>query len=142
MLITTVYRVAAGLLLLGTVGHTFGGLLGTARGGRSGESGDQVLAQMKSVHFMWRGTDSTWYNFWMGNGLGVSALLLLAIVVLWTLGGLGADARRATLPIAWTALVSLILLTVCGFRYFSPVVGGAFGLVALLAGIAVVLSTV
>lgn len=143
MLISTFYRLAAVLLLLGALGHTFGGMLAQARGGQSGApaAADAVFAQMKSVHFTWQGADTTWYNFWMGNGLGVSALLLLAIVVLWTLGGLARGERRAALPIAWTAVVSLILVMACGFLFFSPFVGSVFGAVALLAGIGTVLST-
>jgi hypothetical protein len=83
------YHISAYLLILGTLGHTFGGMVGTLRKGRqSGVEADEVFAKMKSVHFKWNGADCTWFGFWLGNGLSVSALLLLAITVLWVLGGL------------------------------------------------------
>jgi hypothetical protein len=137
------YRVSAVLLLAGALGHTLGGMLGTARRGRQGSpEAERVFSAMKSVHFVWRGADSTWFGFWFGNGLCVSALLLLAIVVLWVLGGLDLELQRATMPIAWTTLLSLTLVSVLGFKYFGARVGAAFGLVALLIGIAVILSTI
>jgi hypothetical protein len=139
----TLYRVSAALLLVAGLGHTFGGMLGTARRGPAvGSEAAQVFSAMKSVHFVWRGADCTWFGFWLGNGLSVSALMLLAIVVLWVLGGLGLGLQRATMPIAWTALLSLLLLSTLGFKYFGARVGAAFGLVALLTGIAVIMSTV
>lgn len=135
------YGIGAYLLILGALGHTFGGMLGTARhGGQSGEPADVVFSNMKSVHFNWRGTDSTWYGFWLGNGLGVSALLLLAIVVLWTLGGLAPHQLRAVMPISWAAFISLALLSVLGFKYFATAPGVLFGLVAALTAIATVLA--
>jgi hypothetical protein len=91
---------------------------------------------MKAVHYRWQGADCTWYASWMGNGLGVSALLVLAITVLWVLGGLDRAQQPALLPVAWAAFVSLALVGVIGFRYFTPFIGIAFSLVALLAGVA------
>jgi hypothetical protein len=137
----SLYRISAYLLMLGFLGHTLGGMLGTSR--RAPEPGvpaDEVFHAMKSVHFTWQGADHTWYASWMGNGLSVSALLLLAIVILWVLGGLDASQRQAFAPIAWATVGSLALLAVLGFAYFSPFVGMVFGLVALLAGIATVRS--
>lgn len=136
------YRVAAGLLFLGTLAHTLGGMLKmSSKGPGAGPEADQVLSSMKSVHFNWRGTNSSWYKFWMGNGLGVSALLLLAIANLWVLGGLDPAGIRPLLALAWVTFVSLALLSILGFEYFSPIIGSIFGLIALLTGIAATLST-
>lgn len=64
-------------------------MLGTAKNGvKSGQEADEVFAKMKSVNFNWRGGICTWFNFWPGNGLGVSALLIVTITVLFTLGGM------------------------------------------------------
>jgi hypothetical protein len=135
------YRISACLLALGALGHTLGGMLGTARRGpQAGPEADEVMARMKAVRFTWRGADSTWYAWWMGNGLGVSALLVLPIVVLWCLGGDGA-ARRIPLPIAWSAFASVALLSGFGFKYFGKRIGSVFGLIAVLTGIAAALST-
>jgi hypothetical protein len=137
------YRISACLLILGTLGHTFGGMVGTLRKGRqSGVEEDEVFAKMKSVHFTWRGADCTWFGFWLGNGLAVSALLLLAITVLWVLGGLAPNQLAAVLPIAWAAFVCLVLLSVLGLKYFATRVGVGFGVIAALTGVAAVLSSI
>lgn len=140
MTTTILFRAAAILLALGTLGHTFGGMLGMARKGpQSGAEAERVLADMKAVRFSWRGADCTWYGFWMGNGLGVSALLLPAIVALWTLGATAAGAAGPLLPLAWTITGCLVLLAVIGVRHFAVQVGAVFGLVALLSGAGAVL---
>ena len=136
------YRISSGLLTAGFLGHTFGGMLKTAhRGPEAGPDADRVMSQMRAVHFTWRGTDSNWFDWWMGNGLSVSSLLLLAIVVLWALGG-EKSGRQMPLSVAWAAFASLALLTVFGFGYFGARIGSAFALTAVLTGGAVVLSTI
>lgn len=72
----------------------------------------------------------------MGNGLGVTALTILATVVLWVLGGLNPEQMKVLLSVAWTAFASLACLSALGFRYFVRRIGVAFGLIALLVGIA------
>src|SRR6266568_5201646 len=134
------YRISAALLLLATLGHTFGGMLGTARRGpRAGADADRVFGEMKSVLFQWQGADTTWFKFWLGNGLCVSALFLPAIVALWVLGGLGGldpTVRQATLPIAVGTLVGIALTSLLGFKYFGPRAGVGFGVITILIGIA------
>jgi hypothetical protein len=137
MSVFILYRIAAALLTLGLLGHTLGGMMGMARKGPgAGPEANQVLASMKAVHFKWRGADCTWYDFWMGNGLGVSALIILAIAVLWILGGAGSSGIQLLKPIAWAAFVSLALLAAVGFAYFPARIGAVFALIALLTGIA------
>lgn len=136
------YRIAAALLTLGFLGHTLGGMFGTARKGPgAGPEADQVLASMKAVRFKWRGADCTWYGFWMGNGLGVSALIILAIAVLWVLGGAGSSDIQTLRPIAWAAFASLALLAALGFVYFPKRIGLVFALIALLTGVANILTS-
>jgi len=135
------YRICAGLLLLATLGHTFGGMLGTARRGpRAGAEADRVFADMKSVRFKWQGADTTWFDFWLGNGLCVSAALFVPIVMLWVLGGLDATERRAMLPIAWAVVASMALTSLLGFKYFGSRPGVGFGVIAILAAIGIFVS--
>ncbi len=132
------YRICAGLLLLATLGHTLGGMLGTARTGpRAGAEADRVFRDMQFVHFTWQGADTTWFKFWLGNGLCVSALFLPAIVVLWVLGGVDSTVRQATLPIAVGTLVGIALTSLLGFKYFGPRAGIGFGVITILIGIAI-----
>jgi hypothetical protein len=132
------YRICAALLLLATLGHTFGGMLGTARRGpRAGPEADRVFADMKSVRFRWQGAETTWFGFWLGNGLVVSAAFLFPIAALWVLGGLDATQRHASLPIAWSVFAGLALTSLLGFKYFGPRAGVGFGVIAILTAIAV-----
>jgi hypothetical protein len=136
------FRISAYILMVGFLGHTLGGMLATAkRGVGAGAAADEVLARMKSVGFEWRGGKCTWFGFWMGNGLGVSALLIPVIVGLYTLGGLTADQIETLLPMAWAITISLAALSGLGFKYFAPRVGIVFGLIAILTGIATVQAT-
>lgn len=133
------FRAAAVLLALGTLGHTLGGMLGIARKGpEAGPEADRVLAEMKGVHFQWRGGDCTWFGFWMGNGLGVGALLVLPVSILWILGATAPGSAGPLLPLASIVTAVLGILAALGVRYFAPRVGAVFGLVALfsLAGTA------
>ena len=132
------YRICAGLLLLAAVGHTLGGMLGTARRGpKAGPEAEHVFSLMKSVHFKRQGADTTWFDFWLGNGLCVSAFMVTTIVALWVLGGLDSTQRTALLPLAWGAFASLALTSLLGFKYFGPRAGVVFGLIAILTGIAI-----
>ncbi len=133
------YRICAGLLLLATIGHTLGGMLGTARRGpMAGPEADRVFDAMKSVQFRWQGADTTWFKFWLGNGLCVSALFVPAIVALWVLGGLASIQRHALLPVAWAVFASIALVALLGFKYFGPRAGVGFSAIAILTAVAIV----
>src|SRR5262245_55702120 len=135
------YRISAGLLLLATLGHTFGGMLGTARRGpNAGPDVDRVIGEMKAVRFRWQGAETTWFRFWLGNGLCVSAALLVPIVALWVLGGLDAAQRGTALPVAWAVVASMALTSWLGFKYFGARPGVGFGVIALLTAIATIVS--
>lgn len=135
------FRISAGLLLLASLGHTFGGMLGTARRGpQAGPEADRVFADMKSVRFRWQGAATTWFDFWLGNGLCVSAFMLTAIVALWTFGGLDPSLATATRPLAWAVFASLALTSLLGFKYFGPRAGVGFGMIALLTAVAIVMA--
>lgn len=136
------YHIACYLLTLGFLAHTFGGILRPVLQKRkSGVPENDVFIQMKAVTFKWRGAKSTWFNWYVGNGLGVSALLILEMVTLWTLGSLTHEQVKIILAIPWAAFASLVLLTYLGFRFFAPLVGVTFGLIAILTGIAAYQST-
>lgn len=138
------YRICAGLLLLATVGHTLGGMLGTARRGpQAGPEADRVFADMKSVRFKWRGTDTTWFGFWLGLGLCTTAAWIVPIVALWVIGGLDVMIQQTTpiRVIAWSICVSMASTSWLGFKYFGPRPGVGFGLVAVLTAIANLLAS-
>lgn len=134
------FRAAAVLLALGTLAHTFGGMLGTARNGvQAGPEADRVFAEMKAVRFEWRGGDCSWFGFWMGNGLGLGALLVLPVSTLWLLGAAEPGGAGPLLQLAVIVTAVVGILAALGVRYFAPRVGAVFGLVAALSGAGTVL---
>lgn len=127
------FYAAAALLSLGAVGHTVGGMFGIARkGAEAGPEADRVFADMKSVRFVWQGTDSSWFDFWMGNGLSVLALLVLPITALFLLGGAKPAEYATVVPFALCTAISLALVAAVSARHFGPKVAGVFALVAAL----------
>ena len=86
------YRIAAVLLLLFEAGHTSGFPWSDPTWGVD-------LGSMRSTHFYIMGFSRTYWDFYVGFGLFVSAFLLLAVVLAWQLGGpsprvFGAHARH------------------------------------------------
>ena len=86
------YRIAAVLLLLLDAGHTSGFPW-------SDPAWAVDLGPMRSTHFYILGFDRTYWDFYVGFGLTISVILLLAAVLAWQLGGpsarvFGEDARH------------------------------------------------
>src|SRR5882762_7008701 len=73
------YRIAAVLLLLFEAGHTSGFPWSDPQWGVD-------LGSMRSTHFDILGSSRTYWDFYVGFGLSVSVLLLLAVVLAWQLG--------------------------------------------------------
>lgn len=111
----TPYKASVYLLLLFFTGHTFGGMLAQKS---LGPASDQVFEAMKAVHFDFRGADSTWYGFWFGFGLMVSAYLLFSAFVLWHLDRIPASSFAVVAPIAWAVVVTQFATAVLGYLYF------------------------
>lgn len=125
------FKIAAALLLVYCLMHTVGGMLVQDS---MGADSDAVFASMKSVHFSFNGSDSTWYGFWFGFGLMVSAFLLMSGVIAWKLDGVTAEAWPQVSFVAWSLCAAHAVAMVLGWKYFfaGP---GVFGLLitALLA---------
>jgi hypothetical protein len=111
----TLYRIAAYLTLLFCAGHTAGGML-TQKS--LGPASDLVFADMKSTHFEFNGADCTWYGFWFGFGLTVSAFLVLVAVTTLVLDRVTPDAWQQVQPIAWALIAAMAFNAVMAWRYF------------------------
>ncbi len=130
----TPFRLATYLLLLFCAGHTAGGMLAQKS---LGFASDAVFAQMKAVHFEFNGADSTWYGFWMGFGLTVSAFLLLVALASWQLDGVAPEAWPSVRVIAWGLVAAMAFNGVMAVKYFfaGPVVFSVLIVGLLIAGI-------
>src|SRR5262245_4580875 len=80
---TPLLRTASGLTLLFAVGHTMGAAESWSPVGEN-----DVLGSMRTFEFDVSGATRTYWHFYMGFGLYISALLLLQTALLWQLGSL------------------------------------------------------
>jgi len=111
----TLFRIAAYLTLLFCAGHTAGGMLAQKS---LGPAADVVFGAMKTTHFEFNGADCTWYGFWFGFGLTVSAFLLLVAVTALVLDRVMPDAWPQVRVIAWALVVAMAFNGVMAWRYF------------------------
>jgi hypothetical protein len=124
----TLFRTASVLLVFFCVLHTLGGMISQKS---LGAASDSVFEQMKRVHFDFNGADCTWYGFWFGFGLTVSAFLLLSAIIAWELSGVDLALWPQLRCIAWALVASQAFNTVISWKYFfaGP---GTFGVVITL----------
>jgi len=120
----TPFRVAAALLLLFCAGHTAGGMLAQKS---LGPASDAVFAQMKAVHFVFNGSDCTWYGFWFGFGMTVSLFLLSSAIIAWQLDKVSTAIWPSVSVIGWCLIAAHAVNTYLSWRYFfvgPTVIGG------------------
>ncbi len=125
------FRVAAVLIALFAIGHTIGFRQVDPRWGIGG-----MISEMKSVKFQTQGMQRTYWDFYVGFGLFVTVLLLLAAAIAWQLGGLPAPALAQVHSVAWLLTLAFAAVLVLSWRYFflAPMVFSAVILVCLFAG--------
>ena len=105
------YRIAAVLLLLLDAGHTSGFPW-------SDPAWAVDLGPMRSTHFYILGFDRTYWDFYVGFGLTISVLLLLAVVLAWQLGGLPPESLARLRATAWTFALCFAGVTILDWKYF------------------------
>jgi len=110
---STLYRIAAVVILLFDIGHTIGFLQHDPSWGV-----DSLLASMKTTHFDIQGFSRSYWEFFVGFGLFVTVFLLLAAVTAWQLGGLPAETLARLRGIRWALAICFVALTFLSFRYF------------------------
>lgn len=130
MTAASLYRIAAIVLVLFAVGHTFGFL--TFR--PSSAEGLAVYNAMNSVPFDFNGAVRSYSEFYTGFGLLVTAYLLFCAFLAWHLGSLAASQPKAIGALAWafvTVQLASLVLSVLYF-FFVPALLSAVILVCLL----------
>ena len=84
------YRISSILLILFAIGHTVGFLQIDSTWGV-----DSLVQSMKSTHFNVNGAERTYWDFFVGFGLFVTALMLLASLIAWQFGSLPLEPPRS-----------------------------------------------
>jgi hypothetical protein len=115
------YRLAAYLMVLYTLGHTFGAVIATPK---FGAESDAVVTAMKTVHVTAQGADCTWYGFYRGFGAFVSLFFMFSTMMAWHLGGKTVEDRHAFAPITWALVLTWAAGVALAWEYFfaAPVV--------------------
>lgn len=128
------YRIAAGLLIFFALAHTAGMLSSKS----PSPEASLVRRAMKDVHFTNMGSSNSFYGYYLGFGLSLSAYLLFAAFVAWHLGGLAKRNPAAIGGLGWAlfAVQTLLFVICCLYFFAAPII--VSGLIALSLGIAVV----
>ena len=106
------YRVAAGLLLLFAIAHTFGFWQSDPGWGVGA-----VLGSMQSSQFTIQGFTRTYWDFFLGAGFTVGLLYLFASVLAWQLGGLRAATLASMRFTTWSFATCFFAITALSWRY-------------------------
>jgi len=107
------YRIAAILMIVFAAGHT----LNFSQVDPAWHA-DAVVQAMQSVHFDAFGSEQTYWDFFLGFGYVVTALVLLAAIVTWQFSGLPAAALAKMRVSAWAFAVCFAVMTFLAWRYF------------------------
>jgi hypothetical protein len=126
------YRIATYLLLFFCAGHTAGGMLGQKS---LGPASDAVFSSMKTVHFVFNGSDCTWYGMWLALGLSCSLLLLLSAVISWRLATVAPAQWASVSVIAWALFAAHVANAVLTWRYFFTGAAVLATVIAILLGV-------
>ena len=108
------YRIAAILILLFDLGHT-------ANAPWSDPQWGVDVGPIRASHFNVLGFSRTYWDFYVGFGLTVSVLLLLAAVLAWQLGSLPAQSLRLMRFTAWAFALCFAGVTVLSWVYFFTI---------------------
>jgi hypothetical protein len=109
---STLYRIAAVLLLLFAVSHTLGFRQSDPTWGI-----DALLSSMRSIHFDVLGFNRTYWDFFVGAGFSVGVLYLFAAILAWQLGGLPVATLTLMRGAAWAFAIAFAVITVVSWRY-------------------------
>ena len=110
---SVLYRISSILLVLFAIGHTLGFRKVQPQWGV-----EALVAAMKSSHFDVNGFSRSYWDFYVGFGLFVSAFILFAAVLAWQFGGLSRDTLAALRGPRWAFAICFVVVTYLSWRYF------------------------
>jgi hypothetical protein len=128
-------RAASLLTLIHAILHTIGGVFGKPD---PGPASIAVLA-MQTNQFQWMGNTRSYWNFYIGFGLGITIFLTLDAVVLWLLAFLAKSDASRLRPIILVYALGYLVFAVNSWVYFflAPVVTELLIVLCLIIAFAV-----
>jgi len=109
---STFYRIAAVLLLLFAVGHTFGFRQSDPEWGV-----ETLKDSMRSIHFEVQGSSRTYWDLFVAAGFSVGVFYLFAAILAWQLGGLPAQTLALMRCTVWAFALCFSVITIVSWRY-------------------------
>lgn len=125
-------RIAAIINLLYFAAHTAGIPWTPARG----PAELAVLEAMKTRSFQAGGFMRTYWEFYVGFGVAISAFLLVQAVVLWQFASLAKSDAARLRPILASFLLGFVVNAIIAWMYFFPVPAVMAAAIALCLGLA------
>ncbi len=125
-------RIASIITLLYFAGHTAGMPWTPAAG--PGEL--PVIGAMKTHRFQTEGFARTYWDFYVGFGVIISAFLLVQAVVLWQLGSLARTGAVQIRPVVATFLVAFVVNAILAWMFFFAVPAVMAAAIAICLGLA------
>ena len=123
-------RIAAVLMLIHAVGHTFGMLSGPSHGSEE----IAVIEMMRNHQFDMMGTSRSYWDFFLGFGYDATINMLLQTALLWVLSRVAKTDPAMTRPFVAILTVVWIASTALYIRYlFIAPVSFAVLMVVVLA---------
>lgn len=107
------YRISSILLALFAIGHTVGFLQVDPAWGV-----DSLVHSMKTIHFNVNGADRTYWDFFVGFGLFVTALMVFASIVAWQFASLPSQVLASMRVGAWGFPACFAVVAYLSWRYF------------------------
>lgn len=117
MNVSNVLRVAAIITLVYCAGHTSGMPWTPATGPEQAAT----LDAMRTHTFVAFGAARTYWDFYFGFGVIISAFLLAQAVALWQLGGIARTSPRQVRGMIATFFVASLANAILGWQYFFAV---------------------
>jgi hypothetical protein len=126
-------RTASLLTLAHAALHTLGGVFGKPAPGPQ----QAAVAAMKANQFLLMGHTRSYWDFYMGMGLGGSIFLTMSAVVFWQLSSLAETDSIRLRPIYATFALAYLVFAVNSWRYFfvAPVIVEVLIALLLIAAI-------
>jgi len=107
-------RIASVLTLIHSILHTIGGVFGKPTPGPAGVA----VEAMKANHFILLGSPRTYWDFYMGLGLGITIFLTTEAIVFWLLASLAPTAGARLRPILGVFALGYLAFALNSFRFF------------------------
>ena len=109
---STLYRIAAVLLLLFAIGHTVGFREPDPHWGV-----DALIGAMRSIHFDVLGSTRTYWDFFVAAGFTVGVLYLFAAILAWQLGGLPSETLARMRVMLWAFALSFAVIAGISWKH-------------------------